>query len=132
MKGIYPATEQFINSVRKLCDENGILLIFDEIQCGMGRTGDMFAYQGYGVKPDIITCAKGGLRSACRRVCGCQKRLRRLSSPVTTEHLWRQSFAAKAVSMVFDLFESMNVLDNVKAVGGTSLKSLKKSGTNSI
>ena len=56
--GLIPATEQFLRDVRALCDEKGILLIFDEIQCGMGRTGSMFAWQKYGVKPDIMTCAK--------------------------------------------------------------------------
>ena len=56
--GIRPAETGFIQGVRKLCDENDILLILDEIQCGMGRTGDMFAYEGYGIKPDIMTSAK--------------------------------------------------------------------------
>lgn len=56
--GIYPASEEFLTGVRKLCDERDILLILDEIQCGMGRTGYMFAWQKYGVKPDIITSAK--------------------------------------------------------------------------
>lgn len=56
--GIYPATKEFIEGVRALCDEHDILLILDEIQCGMGRTGDMFAWQAYDVKPDIMTSAK--------------------------------------------------------------------------
>lgn len=56
--GIYPATVEFIKGLRKLCDENDILLILDEIQCGMGRTGEMFAWQHYGVKPDVMTSAK--------------------------------------------------------------------------
>lgn len=56
--GIYPATKEFLEGVRKLCDEHDILLILDEIQCGMGRTGEMFAWQHYGVKPDIMTSAK--------------------------------------------------------------------------
>lgn len=56
--GIYPATREFLEGVRALCDEQDILLIFDEIQCGMGRTGSMFAWQGYGVKPDIMAMAK--------------------------------------------------------------------------
>lgn len=56
--GIYPATVEFIEGLRKLCDENDILLISDEIQCGMGRTGEMFAWQHYGVKPDVMTSAK--------------------------------------------------------------------------
>lgn len=56
--GIYPATAEFMEGVRQLCDEKDILLILDEIQCGMARTGTMFAWQGYGVKPDIMTSAK--------------------------------------------------------------------------
>ena len=56
--GIYPATAEFLSGLRKLCDAHDILLIFDEIQCGMGRCGSMFAWQGYGVKPDILTMAK--------------------------------------------------------------------------
>lgn len=56
--GIYPASEEFIKGVRALCDENDILLILDEIQCGMGRCGEMFAWQHYGVRPDILTSAK--------------------------------------------------------------------------
>lgn len=56
--GIYPATMEFIKGVRQLCDEHDILLILDEIQCGMGRTGEMFAWQHYGVKPDVMTSAK--------------------------------------------------------------------------
>src|SRR5699024_2872940 len=56
--GIYPIDPAFLQGVRKLCDENHVLLILDEIQCGMGRTGTMFAWQDYGVKPDIMAMAK--------------------------------------------------------------------------
>lgn len=56
--GIHPATKEFMEGVRKLCDEHDMLMICDEIQCGMGRTGSMFAWQEYGVKPDIMTMAK--------------------------------------------------------------------------
>lgn len=56
--GIYPATHEFLHGVKALCEENDILLIFDEIQCGMGRTGSLFAFQQYGVTPDIMTAAK--------------------------------------------------------------------------
>ena len=62
--GIHPATKEFMEGVRKLCDEKGILLIFDEIQCGLGRTGSFYTFQQYGVRPDILTTAKalgGGL-----------------------------------------------------------------------
>ena len=56
--GIYPADKKFIEEVRALCDERDMLLILDEIQCGMGRTGTMFAYEQYGIKPDVVTVAK--------------------------------------------------------------------------
>lgn len=56
--GLYPATGEFLKQVRDLCNERDILLILDEIQCGMGRTGYMYAWQRFGVKPDIMTSAK--------------------------------------------------------------------------
>ena len=57
--GIRPAKAGFLKGLRELCDSEGILLIFDEVQCGTGRTGNLFAYQNYGVKPDIVAIAKG-------------------------------------------------------------------------
>lgn len=57
--GIYPAEPEFIQGIRKICDQHDIMMICDEIQCGMGRSGEMFAYQHYGVQPDIVTMAKG-------------------------------------------------------------------------
>jgi acetylornithine/N-succinyldiaminopimelate aminotransferase len=57
--GVYPATQEFMQGLRKLADENQLLLIVDEVQTGMGRTGTLFAYQQYGVTPDIMTLAKG-------------------------------------------------------------------------
>lgn len=56
--GINPASQEFMEGIRQICDENDILMICDEVQCGMGRTGSMFAWQGFGVKPDILTMAK--------------------------------------------------------------------------
>ena len=56
--GLYPATADFLTGVKKLCEEYDLLLMLDEIQCGMGRVGEMFAYQAYGVIPDVITSAK--------------------------------------------------------------------------
>ncbi|HEY8542390.1 MAG TPA: aspartate aminotransferase family protein, partial [Pseudothermotoga sp.] len=57
--GIIPAKKDFLKAIRKICDEYNALLIFDEVQCGMGRTGKLFAYQHYDVEPDILTVAKG-------------------------------------------------------------------------
>ena len=57
--GVYPATREYLQGVRRLCDEQGLLLILDEVQSGMGRTGTLWAYEGYGVEPDVMTLAKG-------------------------------------------------------------------------
>jgi len=56
--GVVPGNPEFLKELRALCDKTGALLIFDEVQCGMGRTGALFAYMGYGVTPDILTAAK--------------------------------------------------------------------------
>jgi succinylornithine aminotransferase len=56
--GVLPATPEYLQALRELCDARGALLIFDEVQCGMGRTGQLYAYMGYGVTPDILTTAK--------------------------------------------------------------------------
>jgi acetylornithine/N-succinyldiaminopimelate aminotransferase len=57
--GIHPLSEETLRAARAACDRHGALLIFDEIQCGIGRTGDLWAWQGYGVRPDVMTVAKG-------------------------------------------------------------------------
>ncbi len=57
--GVYVAKESFIKGLRSLCDREGILLIFDEVQCGMGRTGKLWAFENYGITPDLLTVAKG-------------------------------------------------------------------------
>jgi len=57
--GVYPCTGEFLSGLRRLCDERDIVLIFDEVQCGMGRLGSLFAFQHFGVRPDIVTLAKG-------------------------------------------------------------------------
>lgn len=115
--GLYPATPEFIQGVRKLCDENDIVLICDEIQCGMGRTGTMFAYQQYNVKPDIITCAKA---LGCGVPVGAFAATEKVASAFEPgDHgttYGGNPFVTAAVSKVFDLFESEGVLANVQEV----------------
>jgi len=115
--GIYPATKEFIQGVRKLCDEKDILLIFDEIQCGMGRTGSMFAYEQFGVKPDIITSAKA---LGCGVPVGAFGAIRKVADAFEPgDHgttYGGNPFATAAVSKVFDLFESEKLLEHVKEV----------------
>lgn len=116
--GIYPSKPEFLHAVRKLCDEKGILLILDEIQCGMGRTGTMFAYEQYGVKPDIMTCAKA---LGCGVPVGAFAATAKVASAFEAgDHgttYGGNPFAMAAASKVFDLFESEQVLDNVNQVG---------------
>lgn len=116
--GIYPAEKEFLEGVRALCDEKDILLILDEIQCGMGRTGAMFAWQNYGVKPDIMTCAKA-------LGCGVPVGAFFMTQKVADKSLAQgdhgttyggNPFVGAAVSTVFDLFEKQKILDNVHEV----------------
>ncbi|WFR59716.1 aspartate aminotransferase family protein [Anaerocolumna sp. AGMB13025] len=117
--GLYPANKEFLTELRTLCDERDILLIFDEIQCGMGRTGTMFAYQGYGVKPDIITCAKA---LGCGVPVGAFAATEKVASAFEPgDHgttYGGNPFAAAAVSKVFDLFEALELLTNVNEISG--------------
>ena len=116
--GIYPAEQAFIEGVRKLCDENDILLILDEIQCGMGRSGKMFAWQNYGVKPDIMTCAKAlGCGVPVGAFFMTQKVADKSLAPGDHGTTYGGNpFVGAAVSTVFDLFEKQKVLDNVNTV----------------
>lgn len=117
--GIYPADPEFLKGVRKLCDEKDILLIFDEIQCGMGRTGTMFAYQSYGVKPDIITCAKAlGCGVPVGAFAATEKAAAAFEPGDHGTTYGGNPFATAAVSKVFDMFESKNILANVNEVSG--------------
>ncbi|MDD6798696.1 MAG: aspartate aminotransferase family protein [Clostridia bacterium] len=115
--GIYPAKPEFINGVRKLCDEKGILFILDEIQCGMGRTGTMFAFEQYGVKPDILTVAKA---LGCGVPVGAFLATNEVAKAlVPGDHgttYGGNPLACAAAVKVLELFKKQNVLDNVKKV----------------
>lgn len=114
--GIYPASQEFLEGVRALCDERDILLILDEIQCGMGRTGSFFAWQQYGAEPDIMTCAKA---LGCGVPVGAfvlnEKTAK--ASLVPGDHgttYGGNPLACAAVSKVFDLFEKLQLVDHVR------------------
>lgn len=116
--GIHPVSREFLKGVRALCDAHDILLILDEIQCGMGRTGQMFAWQGYGVKPDIMTTAKA---LGCGVPVGAFLMTERVAqkSLAPGDHgttYGGNPFVGAAVSKVFDLFEQMHLLDHVRKV----------------
>lgn len=116
--GIYPAEKEFLEGVRKLCDENDILLILDEIQCGMGRTGTMFAYEQYQIKPDIVTSAKA---LGCGVPVGAFAATEEVAAAFEPgDHgttYGGNPFACAAVSKVFDLFSENPILENVSSSG---------------
>ncbi|RKM55920.1 aspartate aminotransferase family protein [Butyrivibrio sp. X503] len=116
--GIFPATEEFLTKVRALCDEKDILLILDEIQCGMGRTGYMFAWQKYGIKPDIMTTAKA---LGCGVPVGAFLLNEKVgkNSLVAGDHgttYGGNPFACAAINKVLDLFKEDNIIENVNKV----------------
>ncbi len=118
--GIYPAEPEFLKGVKELCEENDILLILDEIQCGMGRTGSMFAWQEYGVEPDVMTCAKA---LGCGVPVGAfvlnEKTAK--ASLVAGDHgttYGGNPFACAAVDKVFEIFEERNITSHVKEISG--------------
>lgn len=116
--GIYPAEPAFLKAVGDLCAEKDILLILDEIQCGMGRTGAMFAWQDYGVKPDIMTCAKalGCGVPVGAFVLGEKAAASSLEPGDHGTTYGGNPFVCAAVSKVFDLFEEKKLVDHVKAL----------------
>ena len=115
--GIYPATDEFIHGLRKFCDENDILLIFDEIQCGMGRTGKMFTYQHYGVKPDIMTSAKA---LGCGVPVGAFAAVKEVADAMCPgDHgttYGGNPLATAAVCKVFEIFEKDGILNHVNEI----------------
>ena len=116
--GLIPAEESFLRDLRAICDEKDILLIFDEIQCGMGRTGNMFAWQKFGIKPDIMTTAKA-------LGCGIPVGAFLMTEKVGTHSLVAgdhgttyggNPLAAAAINAVLDIYEEDHIVDNVNEV----------------
>ena len=115
--GIYPADKEFLEGVKALCEEHDMLLIFDEIQCGMGRSGSMYAWQGYGVKPDVLTTAKAlgcGVPVGAFLADGKAKDVLVAGDHGST--YGGNPLAGAAVSKVFDLYEELNIIEHVKEV----------------
>jgi len=116
--GIYPAEKEFMEQVKALCEERDILLILDEIQCGMGRTGKMFAWQHYGIKPDIMACAKaigGGVPVGAFLMTekAAEKSLGAGDHGTT---YGGNPLACCAVSKMLDLFEENDIIGHVQEI----------------
>jgi len=116
--GIYPPTEAFIRGVRALCDEYDALLILDEIQCGMGRSGAMFAWQLFGVKPDVMTVAKAlgnGVPIGAFLAWGKAASAMQPGDHGTT--YGGNPLVCAAASKVLDIFEEDHIVEHVQKVG---------------
>ncbi|MBQ1311725.1 MAG: aspartate aminotransferase family protein [Blautia sp.] len=126
--GIYPAKKEFLEGLRALCDEKDILLILDEIQCGMGRTGEYFAWQNYGVAPDIMTTAKalGCGVPVGAFVLGEKAAASSLMSGDHGTTYGGNPLACAAVSTVFDLYENNHILAHVKEISAYLEKRLEE------
>ena len=124
--GIYPGEKEFIQEIRKICDEKDMLLILDEIQCGMGRTGKMFAYQHYGILPDVMTSAKA---LGCGVPVGAfvvgEKAENALEPGDHGSTYGGNPFVTAAVCKVFEMFESRGVLENVNEVSAYLVEKLQ-------
>lgn len=116
--GIYPAKPEFLQGLRKLCDEKDILLIFDEVQCGMGRTGYLYAHEAYGVKPDVMALAKA---LGCGVPVGAFVVNEKADGAlVPGDHgttYGGNPFATTAVNKVFEIYEKEHIVEHVKEIG---------------
>ncbi len=116
--GVHPMDKEYVHALRKLCDEKDILLIFDEVQTGMGRTGHLFAHELYGVEPDIFTSAKalgGGIPIGA--VCACKKVKDAFEPGDHGTTFGGNPFATAAGLAVFNIFEKEKLVDNAREVG---------------
>lgn len=116
--GLTPATEEFLSQIRRLCDEKDILLIFDEVQCGMGRTGYMYAWQRYGIRPDILTTAKA---LGCGVPVGAFLLTEKVAQASLTSGDHGTTYggnplALAAVDKVLELYEKNRVVEHVREV----------------
>ena len=116
--GVYPAERGFLQGIRELCTKHDILMICDEVQCGMGRTGTMFAYEKYGVKPDIVTMAKGiGGGIAVGAIATTEEIGKAFVPGDHGTTFGGNPLACTAVAKTIELFEKRNMLDHVMSIG---------------
>lgn len=126
--GIYPAKQEFLEGLRTLCDEKDILLIFDEIQCGMGRCGHLFAWQGYGVKPDIMAMAKAiGNGVPVGAFAMTEKVAEKSLAPGDHGTTYGGNpLVCTAVDQVLQIFEEEQIVEHVQAVSSYLEKKLEE------
>ena len=127
--GIVPCTQEYLSAVRAWCDEKNLLLIFDEVQTGVGRTGHFYAFQGFGVTPDIVTLAKGLGGGVPIGICLAGPRADVLGAGEHGSTFGGNPLAASAALAVLDVIEREGVVGNAREVGEYLQQQLRKLGT---
>lgn len=124
--GVHPTDPVFLNSLRRICDREGILLIFDEVQCGVGRSGKFMAYQRYMVKPDIVTMAKGlGGGFPIGAMLATEKAASGFAPGDHASTFGGNPLATAVADRVVELVSAPAFLDNVNKAGEYLKKSLQ-------
>ncbi len=124
--GINIATKEFMHGIRKLCDEKGLLMILDEVQCGMGRSGKYFAYQHYDIEPDVMTLAKALGGGVAIGAMTAKKEIAKSLVPGSHASTFGGNPLACAAGVaVFETIEREGLLENVRKMGSYSVEQLK-------
>lgn len=125
--GVYPAEKEFLQGIRDLCTKHDIMMICDEVQCGMGRTGKMFAYENYDLKPDIVTMAKGiGNGIVVGAIATTEEIGKALVPGDHGTTFGGNPIACVAITKSLEIFEQKNILTNVNKVGEYLEKKLQE------
>ena len=124
--GIYTADEEFIKGIRKICDDNDIVMILDEVQCGFGRTGKMFAYEHYGILPDIVTMAKAIGNGVPVGAFACKDNVAALVPGDHGSTYGGNPLVTAAINATLKIFEEENILSNVQETGKYMYDELEK------
>lgn len=125
--GVYPADREFLQGIRELCTKHDIVMICDEVQCGMARTGTMFAYEQFGVKPDVVTMAKGiGCGVAVGAFATTEEMAKALVPGDHGTTFGGNPFACAAVAKAIEIFEKKNIPAQVASTGTYLEKKLQE------
>lgn len=128
--GLYTASDEFIKGVRKLCDDNDILLITDEVQCGMGRTGYMFTYQKYDILPDVMATAKAVGCGIPVGVFAARGKAADVLEPGDHGSTYGYNpLACAAVNAVLDIYKQDNIVSHVKEISAYLNKKLQETAS---
>jgi len=124
--GVYPASAEYIQAARRICDERGALLIVDEIQTGFGRTGRMFAIQHFGVTPDLLTCAKSIAGGVPMGAVLIGKKIKNLTPGVHGSTFGGNPLSCAAANAALDVILGEDLPGQAAAKGAYLLEKLKK------